>query len=87
MRISHWLPIVTICPVNGLPDVVYIYAYFEGFAELYEVRRTIRRLASMRCAFMEEIAADVLKEMPDTCFCVEVVLLTGRHIANARRVR
>lgn len=84
MRVSHWLPIVTRCPVNGLPDVVYVYAHFGSFAELYAVRKIIRKTCMWRKAFMEDLAQDVLTALPDAAQ-VEVRLLTGRHIAVASR--
>ena len=40
--ISHWLPIITICPVNKLPDFIYVTIEFEDtFEELYQVRKTL----------------------------------------------
>jgi len=84
MRVSHWLPIVTFCPVNGLPDVIYVYVYVEGFSELYALRKQIRKLCSLRKCFMEDLAVDVLTAIPEASR-VDVQLLTGRHIATARR--
>lgn len=84
LRISHWLPIVTFCPVNRLPDFIYITVTFESFAELYAVRKRIKKIASWRLRFMEDIAQDVLLAMP-AAKEVEVRLLTGRHVVTLGR--
>lgn len=84
LRISHWLPIVTFCPVNKLPDLIYVTATFDGFAELYAVRRKIRLVASWKLEFMETIAQMVLDALP-TATEVEVRLVTGRHVVTLGR--
>jgi hypothetical protein len=84
LRISHWLPIITFCPVNRLPDFIYITVTFDSFAELYAVRKRIRKLASWKLKFMEVIAQDVLDGLPGAKE-VEVRLLTGRHVVIIRR--
>lgn len=83
--ITHWLPIVTFCPVNKLPDLIYVTVTVENqFIELYEARRRIKRAAAWKLDFMEEIANDVLKEFPEAQE-VKVALLFNRHVATARR--
>ena len=83
VSISHWLPIVTFCPVNKLPDVIYITVYLDSFAELYEVRRRIRRFAMWKIVFMEELAEGLFCELYDLDVnSVEVKLFTGRHIVR-----
>jgi hypothetical protein len=85
LRISHWLPIVTFCPVNRLPDFIYITITFRSFEELYAVRKRIRKIAAWRLRFMEDIAQDILYAFP-TAYEVEVRLLTGRHVVTIGRV-
>ena len=83
-RIGHWLPIITFCPVNNLPDFVYIYVTFENeFQELYSVRKNIRKLIQFKKLFMEDIAQKIIEIYP-TCTEVSVVLLTGRHVTTTR---
>lgn len=84
MTVSHWLPIVTRCPVNGLPDVIYIYVTFTHFEELYGVRKALRNLVSGKKMFMEQVAEAVMQEFP-TARSVEVRLLTGRHVVSLER--
>jgi hypothetical protein len=84
LRISHWLPIITFCPVNRLPDFIYITVSFDSFQELYAIRKRIRKAASWKLRFMEDIAVDLTLEFP-TATEVEVRLLTGRHVVIIRR--
>jgi hypothetical protein len=84
IRISHWLPIVTFCPVNKLPDVIYVTVEFPSFAELYAVRKRIRKLVSWKLCFMEDVAAMLRLEFPDATE-IRVTLLTGRHVVIDRR--
>lgn len=83
-RVSTWLPIITRCPLAVLPDVIYIYVTFDGFEELFKVRKELRKNYSMKRMFMEDIANDVLETYPNAIKC-EVKLLTGRHVATAER--
>ncbi len=82
--VRHWLPIITFCPVNRLPDVIYISVGIDKFAELYGLRRTIRKTASWRLAFMEDIAAEVLKAIPEASW-VELRLAFSRHVVRVTR--
>jgi hypothetical protein len=84
LTIGHWLPIVTFCPVNGLPDLIYVYVRFEVFKELYSVRKRIYQLLYWRTMYMEEIGETLLNEFQDAS-SVKVKLLTGRHIVTIRR--
>ena len=81
VSISHWLPVVTFCPVNKLPDLLYVTVTFEGgdFKELYGVRKRIRKVAAWKLRFMESIAMDLRDEFPDAVE-VRVELVTGRHV-------
>jgi hypothetical protein len=80
VTIRHWLPIMTFCPVNHLPDLVYCSVTFNDneVHELYEVRRRIRRLISGRKEFMETLADDLAKAFPHA-LCVSVRLMFNRH--------
>lgn len=81
IEITHWLPIITFCPVNNLPDFIYVTVQFDKFAELYKVRRRIRTLISGKKLFMENICALVAKEFPDAV-SVEVRLMFNKHIVR-----
>lgn len=87
VTIRHWLPIVTFCPVNKLPDLVYISVTFEGdeINELYAVRREVRRLIGGKRLYMEDIAELVLMEFPNASE-VRVALAFNRHIVIRRRL-
>lgn len=84
LTISHWLPIITFCPVNGLPDVIYVYITFNDFAELYAIRKKIRKLVNFKKLFMEDVAQILLKEI-NGASSVEVRLLTGRHLVKLNK--
>lgn len=84
-QVRHWLPIITFCPVNHLPDLIYVEVAFtdstlEGTPvhELYGIRKRIRKVASFKKKFMEDIAMDLFKEFPN-CASVTVTLAFGRH--------
>lgn len=78
--ISHWLPIVTYCPVNGFPDLIYVYITFDinDFHELYQTRKDIRNAVKGKKLFMEDIAK-FLQELYVSALVIEVRLMTGRH--------
>jgi hypothetical protein len=85
VSIKHWLPIVTVCPVNKLPDLIYVTVQFEDmkFHELYTIRKRIRKIASWKCMFMEDIAELMFREFKG-CSSVTVALLFGRHQVTRR---
>lgn len=78
--IRHWLPIITFCPVNKLPDFIYVSVVFEGcgMVELYAVRKQVRKMCSGKTAFMEEIALMVAAHYP-AAKEVHVRLAFSRH--------
>jgi NADPH-dependent 7-cyano-7-deazaguanine reductase QueF len=80
-RISHWLPIVTRCPVNGLPDALYVYVTFTDFVELYAARKALFGGLQGRKVFMEDVAKEVFERAKKlgSVVSVRVTLLTGRH--------
>lgn len=85
VTVRHWLPIVTICPVNNLPDLIYIsVTHVNRFAELYKVRRHIKKVASFKRMFMEDIGKQVLEEFPDATE-VSVRLAFNRHVVTLTR--
>jgi hypothetical protein len=85
VRIRHWLPIVTFCPVNHLPDLVWIEVEFANeFQELYAVRRRVRKIAAWRKMFMEDVAQAVYFAFP-TCKSVTVRLALDRHVVTYTR--
>lgn len=81
VSVRHWLPILTICPVNKLPDLIYITVDFddEELHELYAIRKEIRKLVSGKRMFMEDIAELVFLQIKG-CSSVTVTLLFGRHV-------
>lgn len=88
IKIRHWLPIVTICPVNKLPDLLYVELEFSGerppFVELYQARRKVARLLRWKQMFMEDCAELVAKHYPGATR-VTVTLLFGRHVVMVGR--
>lgn len=78
-KVTHWFPIVTFCPVNNLPDFIYIRCTFESFEELYAVRKKIRKLIQWRRMFMETVCEEIQKEFPHA-ISVEVTLLFNKHM-------
>lgn len=83
VTISHWLPILTRCPVNGLPDALYVSVTFKGYQlhELYAVRRRMRKALQWKKIYMEDAADEVLLAFPDAAV-VRVSLATGRHVVT-----
>lgn len=83
--VRHWLPIITFCPVNSLPDFIYVSITFEGntFVELYGIRRKIRKSIQWKKIFMEDAAAILLSEIHGSS-TVEVALMFGRHIVRLK---
>lgn len=80
--ITHWLPIVTFCPVNGLPDLLYIELVFEDpVPELYSVRRMLRKNFMWRKMFMEDVAKEAATLYPDAAQVI-VRLPFNRHVVN-----
>ncbi len=86
IKITHWFPIVTFCPVNGLPDLIYIVLEFQDgkFHELYQIRKKIRRLVQWRKMFMEDVCALVASEFPEA-LTIQTALLFGKHVVSIRR--
>lgn len=86
VTIRHWLPILTFCPVNNLPDLIYVSLTFTGdkFVELYEARKKIRKLVSGRCIFMEGVAGVIAHNFPDAAE-VTVRLAFNRHVVTFKR--
>lgn len=84
--IRHWLPIVTFCPVNGLPDLLFVSVLFDDdqFHELYAIRRRVRELVSWKKVFMEDVAETVFREYQDASE-IHVRLLFSRHVVIIKR--
>lgn len=86
VTVRHWLPILTFCPVNNLPDLVYVSVSFNNeFKELYEVRQKVREIIGFRKEFMETLAIDIMEEFP-TATKVELRLLFDRHHITITRI-
>lgn len=86
LTVSHWLPVITFCPVNNLPDVIYVYVTFDSFAELYAVRKQVRKLVSFKKMFMEDVAMTVLTSI-EGAVEVEVRLITSRHVVKVNKLQ
>lgn len=86
LTVRHWLPIVTFCPVNNLPDLVYVSVEFDSFAELYAVRKTIRKRVAWRKMFMEDVAA-AISELYPQARSVTVRLAFDRHVVKLHHVK
>src|SRR5438045_3316314 len=86
VTIRHWLPIITFCPVNNLPDLLYISVNFSGseIPELYAVRKAIRKRLMWGRFFMED-AAVIVAEMYQEASSVQVRLAFNRHVVNIKR--
>lgn len=81
--IRHWLPIVTICPVNNLPDLIYISVQTSEFVELYAARKRIRKVAAWKRLYMEDIIHLVFGEFPEA-EQVTLNLAFNRHSITIR---
>lgn len=80
--ISHWLPIFTFCPVNSLPDLIYVEVTFEyEFVELYAVRKRLKKALQFKKMFMEDIASEVRRMFP-TSTKVVVRLPFNKHVVT-----
>ena len=77
LTITLWLPIVTFCPVNKLPDLWFVSITFRAFVELYAVRRALRRFNG-RTMFMEDVAEAVSVLYPEARR-IEVRLMFNKH--------
>lgn len=88
VTIRHWFPILTFCPVNHLPDLVYASVTFAGSddKELYAVRKEIRERLSHRKCFMEELAKDLYLTFP-TAIEVTIRLAFNRHEVRITRTK
>lgn len=87
VKIRHWLPILTYCPVNSLPDLIYVTLTFEDqLVELYTVRKTVRKLVSGKKLYMEEIASTVA-DLYTNAIEVKVTLMFGRHEVTLKRIK
>lgn len=83
----HWLPRLTICPVNGLPDLIYCtVAIDNSHHDLYVVRKKVASIVPFRRkAYMEDIAQDLVEAFPEATY-VEVRLAFNRHIVRMYNV-
>ncbi len=85
VTIRHWFPILTYCPKNGLPDLIYISVVFlDQFAELYAVRQQVREMVRGRTMYMEDIAQMLLDHFGNAQE-VTVRLMFDRHVVKLGR--
>lgn len=76
--ITTWFPILTFCPVNKLPDFIFVKIEFTEFAELYDVRKQMRALLSGKTIFMEDAAKLISSSFK--CEKVTVSLMFNKHV-------
>ena len=76
--ITHWLPIVTFCPENSLPDFVFVELHTTKFIELYSARKKIRKAIAGKKMYMEDLATVVAEEFPQAEQVV-VRLMFNKH--------
>ena len=55
---SHWFPLITLCPVSGLPDVGFVSVSTKKFIEIYAMRHAIYSLAFKKL-FMEDLVITI----------------------------
>lgn len=79
----HWLPIVTFCPVNNLPDLIYVSVEFQNapLAELYQLRKRIRKVVAWKKMYMEDVAEALAREFSHA-HSVTVSLAFNRHVVK-----
>lgn len=92
--ISHWVPLVTRCPINGMPDFLYAEIHYElgetpDFPELYSVRKVIRNSVIFgERIYMEELTkrlATILFESDLRIHKVVVRMPFNRHRVEIER--
>lgn len=83
--ITHWFPILTFCPYNGLPDFVFVTVKFHQFRELYAVRKKIKELIQFQTLYMEDVARIVKLTYTDALE-VEVRLMFSKHVVRINYV-
>lgn len=81
MQYRHWLPLLTFCPANGLPDLVYVTIESGHSYNLYDVRAKVRAAFSGKKMYMEEICEQAGLLFPNTD-AVEVRLAFNRHVVR-----
>ena len=87
VTVTHWLPIITRCPLSIFPDFVYVEVdYVVGspanyFPELYNIRKRIRKTIKGKRAYMEDLAAMLANEFPEAV-AVKVRLPFNRHFVQ-----
>lgn len=65
-KITHWLPIITFCPLSIFPDFIFVTLLFENeFVELYGARKRIRKAIQFKRDFMENLLENLKKEFPN----------------------
>lgn len=86
---THWLPVVTRCPVNGLPDALFLWVSLDvpddntNTPELYALRKRCFGGFFMKKMFMEDVALEVFQRAKeaygDQLRTVELRLMFNKH--------
>jgi len=79
---SHYIPLITICPVSKLPDIGYVTVYTNSFVEIYGMRKIILK-HSFSCMFMEDLVLSIKNEIEKDNDCrvnIQYRMLGGRVI-------
>jgi len=80
---SHYLPLITICPVSKLPDIGYVKVHTKKIVEIYHFRKIVMK-HTLKKIFMEDIARNIkeelkkLYELNDDEIIVEYKLIGGK---------
>jgi hypothetical protein len=84
VTITHWFPVITFCPINGLPDFIFVECVFinKPFMELYNVRKIIRRTLQGKKLFMEECAELVHQNLK--CDETTIRLIFNKHTVSIK---
>lgn len=84
ITVTHWFPIVTFCPVNKLPDMIYVELDFQDeFVELYAARKALRKVVQWRTIYMEDAAMVLAEEFPSASE-IRVKLAFNRHTVTLK---
>ena len=81
LTLSHFMPVMIICPVNNLPDLFYLYVEFNNSVEIYKARKELFSKLSFKRCFMEDIVKKVKSRLDDNNYnykSIELRLITNR---------
>lgn len=87
VQFRHWLPLITFCPVNGLPDFIYVtVTYIDNPDEIYDVKEVLRKTIMWKKAYMKDITQTILNNFPQA-HSVTVRSMFNRQAVHVRRIK